>query len=219
MTAGDSRALPRVKICGICRYEDARLALDEGAWALGLIFHRPSPRSIEPDRARDLVQRLPRDTLTIGVFVDRSPRDVQAIVDSVGLAGVQLHGSESPADLRAIRADLRLKAFRVGPDFDASVVDRYPDALVLLDTYRPGQEGGTGVTFDWSLARYVASRRQVVLSGGLGPDNVVAALTELRPYALDVSSRLESAPGKKSPERLRELFARLRRATGPEGKG
>jgi len=210
----------KVKICGITRYEDARTALDAGAWALGFIFHPPSPRYVDSEQARDIVSRLPDDTRSIGVFVDRSAEQVQEIVDYVGLAGAQLHGDESPDTLAAVRAEPLVKAFRVGRSADVASdrsevehlearIGEYTDALILLDTYRKGAHGGTGETFDWSIAYEIASKRRLVLAGGLKPENILEAARTVRPFALDVSSGLEASPGVKDPARVRELFAEL----------
>lgn len=196
----------RIKTCGITRHEDARLALDLGAWAIGLIFHPLSPRSIEPEAARRLVERLPADTLSIGVFVDRPVSEVQDVVDRVGLRGVQLHGNETPEEVAAISASTVIKAFRVGEGFDPGLVDEYQCDLVLLDTFRKGKPGGTGETFDWAVAHAVADRRPTIVAGGIGPHNAIAAIDAANPFAIDVSSRVESSPGVKDHEELQRLF-------------
>jgi phosphoribosylanthranilate isomerase len=210
----------KVKVCGITRYEDARTAIDAGAWALGFIFHPSSPRAVSPDQAREIVNRLPGGTRSIGVFVDRSAEEVQEVVDHVGLVGAQLQGDESPETLDAVRADPRVKAFRVGrpthegggeedvTDLEERIAE-YPGALILLDTYRKDAHGGTGETFDWNIARQVATKRSLVLAGGLKPENIVAAAQTVQPFALDVSSGLEASQGIKDPARIRELFDAL----------
>lgn len=204
----------RIKTCGMARYEDARLALDLGAWALGFIFHRPSPRAIEPDVAREIVRRLPSDTLTVGVFVDRPLQEIESTVEHVGLRGVQLHGRETPGEVAAVTADVVVKAFRVGEAFDPSVVDRYDCDYVLLDTYRKGLPGGTGETFDWTMARLVGERRPTIVAGGIGPQNVREAIRTACPHAIDVSSAVELSPGVKDAEKMRALF----RVVGGDGR-
>lgn len=199
----------RVKVCGITRLEDARRALELGAWALGFIFHRPSPRSIEPGRAREIREALPESARTVGVFVDWPVSEVQEVVEQVGLHGVQLHGEETPADLEALRAPLKYRAFRVGPHFEPDEVEAFGEGPVLLDTYRQGLPGGTGETFDWSVAERLTARRPVILAGGLGVDNALEAIEAASPWAIDVSSRLESRPGEKDLELLEKLFERL----------
>ena len=206
--SGNSESL-RVKICGMTRLEDAQLALDFGAWALGFIFHEPSPRSIHPDEAQKIRAQLPDEAKTIGVFVDRSPEEIQAVVDQVGLHGVQFHGRETPADLEAVNVALKVKAFRVGEQFEPSALDAYPDIPILLDTYRKGLPGGTGETFDWEVAKSLSTQRQIILAGGIGVSNAVEVIEVAHPWALDVSSQLESEPGIKDPTLVRELFNQI----------
>ena len=201
----------KVKVCGITRYDDARTALDAGAWTLGFIFHPSSPRFIDQDRARKIVSRLPAETRTVGVFVDRPSAEVQATVDHIGLAGVQLHGNETFETLAVLKADPRVKAFRVREGAGEvarleALFSGFPAALVLLDTYRKDAHGGTGETFDWQVARELAARRPIVLAGGLTLENVEEAVKVVQPFTLDVSSGLETSPGVKDPERIRELF-------------
>jgi phosphoribosylanthranilate isomerase len=210
-------AEPRVKICGITREADARAALAHGAWALGFIFHRPSPRSIEPEAARRIVQALPPEALTIGVFVDRPIEEVQAIVERVGLKGVQLHGAETPELAARIDAGLVIKAFRVGAGFDPAAVDAYDCELILLDSFREGVAGGTGETFDWEAAKALAARRPLMLAGGIRPENAAAALRAVQPFGIDVSSGVEASPGVKDSEKLAALFASVRGAGGSAG--
>jgi phosphoribosylanthranilate isomerase len=201
-----------VKICGITRYEDARLALDCGAWAIGFVFHPPSPRWISRERAAEIVRRLPAGALAIGVFVDAPLDEVKAIVEEVGLRGVQLHGSEPPDYAARVRAGvLTIKAFRVGRGFDAAGIDPFRGCRILLDAYRPGVPGGTGATFDWSIAREVGTRFPIILAGGLCPENIEAAIEEARPGGIDVSSGVEARPGEKDTFKIRRLFEAVSR--------
>jgi len=207
----------RIKICGIRRLPDALAALEEGAWALGFIFHRPSPRYIEPQAARELLETLrriaSREFLAVGVFVDWPLEELQAAVDLAGLDVAQLHGQESAEYASKVRAKETWKALRVGEQFDPDSIQEWSDVdRVLLDTYRKGTPGGTGETFDWEVARTVQESPPIVLAGGLGPENVIRAIEEVGPDALDVSSGVESAPGEKDLLQLRELFARVRQA-------
>jgi phosphoribosylanthranilate isomerase len=200
-----------VKVCGIRRLEDARAALEEGAWALGFIFHRPSPRYIEPEEARAIIRELPRGALAVGVFVDWPIEALNGVVEEVGLGAAQLHGTEPPGYAARVRAAEVWKAFRVDGRFDPAVVELYPPpARVLLDAYREGVPGGTGETCDWELARRVQAERPIVLAGGLGPGNIVEALRRVEPQAVDVSSGVETEPGVKDRRKLSELFAALR---------
>lgn len=204
--------MTRVKICGIRRPEDALLAAELGAWAIGFIFHAPSPRAIDPSEARRIVDQLRRnnrgaDVLAAGVFVDRSIGEIREIAEIAGLDVVQLHGAELPSVASAVRAREVWKAFRVGPAFDSDAALRFPSvARILLDTYRRDRPGGTGEVFDWTIAREIARKRSLILAGGIRPENVTAAIEVVRPFAIDVSSGVESAPGVKDPELLRALF-------------
>jgi len=199
-----------VKICGIRRREDAELAVELGAWALGFIFHRASPRWIAPEDAAPIVRGIAGRALAVGVFVDWPLDDLNRIVAECGLSAAQLHGTESVEYCAGVRAGEVWKAFRVGGGFVPGVVEPFADcARVLLDTHRQDAAGGTGETFDWSLARRVAERRPIVLAGGIGPDNVARAIAEVGPESVDVSSGVEVAPGIKSEEKMRRLFAAL----------
>ena len=201
----------KVKICGLTTYEDARQALDLGAWALGFILHRPSPRYIEPAAIARIVSRLPPAALAVGVFVDAPLEDVVATVRLARLRGVQLHGVEPPAYADRVPAELVIKAFRVGESFDLSQLEAYPRQTILLDAYHPSAAGGTGLQVDWSLARAAGGVRPIVLAGGIRPDNVEDCLRLARPDAIDVSSGVELRPGVKDPELVRRLFEAVSR--------
>lgn len=196
----------KVKICGISRYEDAVCALDAGAWALGFIFHRPSPRFLEPAEAARIVRRLPREVLTVGVFVDSPIEELNEIVREAGLRGAQLHGKESLEYANGVRAEVVVKAIRVDADFDPESARAFAGHSLLLDTYVPDAAGGTGKAFDWSIARRVGQIRPFILAGGLTPLNVGEAIDAARPEAIDVSSGVESTPGRKDKEKIAELF-------------
>lgn len=199
----------KVKICGITRPGDARLAADLGAAAVGFVFWPGSPRSVDPEEARAIVAELPDAVLPVGVFVDQAVAEVAAIVRRAGLGAVQLHGREDPADFGDLGVRL-IKAVPVGNGFDPAAAAALPaDVTVLLDAHDPERRGGTGRTIDWRLAARVASQRDTVLSGGITPENVRAAVDEVRPYMVDVSSGVESAPGIKDAARLRALFQEL----------
>ena len=201
-----------VKVCGIRRLDDALVAVDSGAWALGFIFHRASPRCINPEDAARIIERLPGEVLTVGVFVDYPIDELNDVVRQAGLGAAQLHGAESPEYAREVEASTIIKAFRVGEEFDVARLEPYQDCSFLLDTYRPGQAGGTGETFDWEIAQRVGEKAPVILAGGLGPDNVREAIRVARPQAVDVSSGVESAPGVKDPAAIRRLFEAVAKA-------
>jgi phosphoribosylanthranilate isomerase len=205
---------PRVKICGITNWADARLAVDAGADALGFNFYRPSPRYIEPAEAARMIGSLPRKVAKVGVFVGERAETIREIVAAAGIGFVQLHGGERPALVRRIAAFRpAIKVFRVRPGFAASRLASYPEAAAfLLDVFRPGLHGGTGERFDWRLARRAARYGRIILAGGLRPENVAEAVASVRPYAIDVCSGVETRPGKKDRAKVRELMRQVERS-------
>lgn len=206
--------MTRVKICGITRWEDARRAAELGADALGFIFHAASPRYIEPARAAEIAGRLPPFISTVGVFVDAPADEIRSTIDVCRLSAVQLHGRETPDFCRGFSVRV-IKAFRVrGARLPAHVADYAVDAL-LLDTYRAGVPGGTGETFDWEVACEAKRLGPVILAGGLRPENVAAAVKQVRPYAVDVSSGVEVAPGRKDHDRMADFVNRVRACAFP----
>jgi phosphoribosylanthranilate isomerase len=201
---------PRVKICGVRRAEDALLACGLGADAIGFVFWPGSPRFVDPECARAIVSRLPAFVSIVGVFVNQEAAYIADVMAVVPLTAVQLHGDESPESYQHLRTRV-IKSVAVHADFDAA---RAHETLplkwtMLLDAHDPIRRGGTGRTVDWHAAEAVARRRPVILSGGLHAGNVAEAIARVCPYAVDVSSGVESAPGVKDPERLRDLFAAL----------
>jgi phosphoribosylanthranilate isomerase len=200
-------AATRVKICGICRAGDAARAVELGASAIGFIFWPGSPRCIAPAQAREIAAQLPADVTAIGVFVDQPAAYVAEVARVVALGAVQLHGSESIEAFAEIRQPL-IKAVQVSEGFQTSTIDGLPASVtVLLDAHDPIRRGGTGRTIDWTLAAAVARQRPTILSGGLTAANVAEAIARVQPLMVDVSSGVESAPGRKDPDKLREFFA------------
>jgi len=198
---------PKVKVCGICRAEDAELAIALGAAAIGFVFWPASPRYCEPDRARAIAAQLPGHITVVGVFVDQPVEQVIQIAQHVPLGAVQLHGSESIAEYDRVREPL-IKAVPVLEGLDPSAVDVVPeDVTVLLDAHDPIRRGGTGRTVNWTIAASIAARRRIILSGGLNASNVRDAIAEVRPHMIDVSSGVESAPGRKDAGKLEAFFA------------
>jgi len=201
----------RVKICGITNLEDAVVAIKAGADELGFNFYLESPRYIFPLRAREIIDQLPISILKVGVFVNETIETIAAIAVIADLDLIQLHGDEDSAfvaDLKA-RAELPvIKAFRVTPDFlPESVLNCQADAI-LLDGYSSKERGGTGDIVDWNVAQRVSDIVQVLyLAGGLSSDNVAEAINKVRPYAVDVCSRIESEPGKKDADKLKRFIA------------
>jgi phosphoribosylanthranilate isomerase len=199
--------MTRVKICGVRRREDALLAAELGADALGFVFWPDSPRFIDPYRALKVLPSLAPFVATIGVFVDQPREYVEGVAQLLNLTAVQLHGSEPPGDYPPRRRVI--KAVPVTDSFDPSALPgTVPrDVMVLLDAHDPIRRGGTGRKVDWSQAAAAARLRPVILSGGLTAANVGTAIAAVGPYAVDVSSGVESAPGIKDPEKLRAFFA------------
>jgi len=207
--------MTRVKVCGVTRIEDAVLAAELGAAAIGLVFWPGSPRWVDPGAAQRIRAALPAHISTIGVFVNQPLEEVRRTADEVGLDAVQLHGEESLAYITELMHPV-LKAVPVAAGFTPASLDRFPpEVTVLLDAHDPVRRGGTGRRIDWSLAAAAASRRPVFLSGGLGPGNIADAIDRVRPYGVDLSSGVESSPGIKDPVRLRALFRAVPGAHAP----
>ena len=213
----------RIKICGITNKEDALMAAEAGADALGFILYPKSPRFVEPDRVAEIISALPPFVTPVGVFVDEEDQEIRRILRRCGLRILQFHGNESPAFCRSFR-EKAIKAFRVGETRNENGntlrerMQNYTVDACLLDTYTRDLPGGTGNTFDWGIAAEVRAALQnspscskrIILSGGLTPDNVAEAIRKVGPYAVDVSSGVESAPGKKDAEKVKAFIRAVR---------
>lgn len=197
-----------IKICGITTEDDALLAVAMGADALGFVF-APSPRQVAVKRVYDITRRLPPEILTVGVFRDEHPRRVAELVHEGGLKAAQLHGHETPDDVAAVFANVRfvIKAVAAG-SLDARRADTFGTGLILLDAPAPG----SGEVFDWSLAGDIAVGPKIILAGGLNPQNVASAIAQVKPWGVDVSTGVESAPGKKDATLMRRFIANARAA-------
>ena len=202
--------MTRVKICGVSDPADARRVADLGAWALGMIFWPQSPRACRLDTAEAIGAELQRRLELVGVFVNATLDEIAETADRCNLSVVQLHGDEGPAYCREVArrtgAEV-MKAVRVRDAAQLHDLQRFYTDFHLLDAYSPRTPGGTGETFDWELAKRHPSTPPVVLSGGLDPDNVGLAIETARPFAVDVASGTETAPGRKDPAKL-AAFAR-----------
>jgi phosphoribosylanthranilate isomerase len=195
----------RVKICGITNLVDALLAVDAGADALGFVFHAKSPRWIIPEQAAEIIKALPPFILTVGLFVNAGLDFVNDTAESCCLDRVQLHGDESPAFCAQVVRPV-IKAFRIKDMASLEPIVNYRVAGYLLDAYSPQAYGGTGLTFNWDIARAAGQYGTIILAGGLTPENVRQAVEAAGPYAVDISSGVEAAPGRKDPVKVREFI-------------
>jgi phosphoribosylanthranilate isomerase len=208
--------MTRVKICGVTNVTDAMAACQAGADALGLNFYARSPRAITVEKAVEIREQLPAGVEVFGVFVNTDSAEIVRIVREARLDAVQLHGDEE-TELVARLSEMVpvFKALRVGPDFSAAELEKYPDATgFLFDAAdrAPGQYGGTGRLADWGVAQQAARGHRIILAGGLNAENVAAAITQVRPYGVDVASGVEATPGTKDHEQVREFIREARRA-------
>lgn len=197
----------KVKICGITNLDDARAAIEAGADALGFVFAleaKSRGRYIEPDAAQEIIAKLPPFVLTVAVCVNETQERLEQYLRFTDR--VQLCGEEDPSLCKGL-GSRAIKSLRVGPAFSLDQLAVYAPTACLLDTFRPGVHGGAGEIFDWRVARAaVECGYSIVLAGGLNPENVAAAIQAVRPDAVDVSSGVEKAPGRKDHERMREFI-------------
>jgi len=207
----------KIKICGITNLDDARAAIEAGAELLGFNFYRPSPRFIEPDEARKIIDSVVRESevIAVGIFVDEPLESVIETVRISGVDAVQLHGDESIAYCADLKSALNgitiIKALRVSDSFQPQTATSYPVDAIMLDAFHDSLRGGTGKTIDWAIAENTRKLvPQFFLSGGLSPENVAEAVERVQPYAVDACSRLELSPGRKDPLRVK-AFVRAAR--------
>ena len=208
-----------VKICGITNQEDASLAVELGADALGFIF-ADSPRQITPQKARHIIRTVPSLVKKIGVFVDEVPTAIKKIIGYCGLDLVQLHGKETPNLCQELMPHT-IKAFRINNEASLQAIQKYQGKVkaLLLDTYSRNKAGGTGNTFDWRIAVKIKNLGiPIILAGGLSPANIGDAIRTVRPCAVDVNSGVEEQPGKKSHDLMKDLMEQVRRFNGRRGK-
>ncbi len=203
----------RVKICGITTVDDALMAVAAGADALGFVFHSLSPRNIGVEAAAAIIREVPPFVQTVGLFVNVPIEYVNDTVEATGLDVVQLHGDETPEYCRLVGRRV-VKAFRIKDIDSLEPIRRYSVAGFLLDAWSPKAYGGTGMTFNWDIAKVAEQYGPIILAGGLTPENVAQAVETVSPFAVDVSSGVESVPGKKDPEKV---LAFIRHAQGVRG--
>jgi phosphoribosylanthranilate isomerase len=204
----------KVKVCGITSYRDASVALGLGADALGFNFYPPSPRYIDPESARRIIRRLPPFVTTVGVYVDADDwHEVERLGRQAKVEVLQLHGNERPEYCRELAHWKLIKTLRIGAGFRPQDLEKFPVSAFLLDTKDPVRFGGTGRTFDWKLAEAIHTQRPLILAGGLCAENVAEAIRTVRPYAVDVCSGVESAPGRKDRRKLVAFMNEVHRAS------
>jgi len=195
----------KVKVCGITNLDDALVAVAAGADALGFVFYDKSPRFINPVKAAEIILRLPPFVQTVGLFVNEETEQINWTVDYCGIDVVQLHGNETPDDCLEVKRRV-IKAFRIQNNISIDPLNKYQVSGYLLDAWSPDAYGGTGRTFNWELAEAAKQYGPVILAGGLIPENVAEAIKVVNPYAVDVSSGVESSLGKKDPQKVRAFI-------------
>lgn len=206
----------KVKICGLTNAEDAAVAVEAGADAVGFVFHRKSPRCAETSAVKAIIRELPPFVLPIGVFVNEEPKVVRDVMDSCGLALAQLHGDETAAYCETLGRPV-LKAIRIRDRGSFLALAEFQGRAgvrgFLVDAFSPDAYGGTGQLADWSLAAEAAAVARILLAGGLTPENVAQAVGQVRPYGVDVSSGVEARPGKKDHAKVRAFVQAVRLAS------
>ena len=198
-----------LKVCGITRMTDALHAVQQGATAIGFVFWPRSPRCVTAEQARAIVAELPSSVTAVGVFVNETVEGIRRAAATAGLTAVQLHGDEPPAYAEALAWPV-LRSVTLDTA-EATIEAWGSDTTLLLDAADPVRRGGTGITVDWSRAAALARRGQVVLAGGLTPDNVAEAIATVRPYGVDVSSGVEESPGVKDFSKVTRFLTSARR--------
>jgi phosphoribosylanthranilate isomerase len=201
----------KVKICGITNVDDALHATACGADALGFVFYAESPRCVTPERVRAISAALPPFVTRVGLFVNETPERIRTVTGECGLDALQLHGDEPPEFCRELPQRV-IKALRIRAAASLAGHESFLVSALLLDAWVGGAYGGTGQAFNWELATGVARQRPVILAGGLTPANVAEAVRQVRPYGVDVSSGVESGPGKKDPQKVAQFIRMAREA-------
>ena len=198
-----------VKICGITNLADAELAVEHGTSAIGFIFYEKSPRAITIQAAKYISERLSASISKVGVFVNHTKDYIARAISSIPLDAIQLHGDESPKFCDQFALPV-FKALRIKNETSLRMMDEFNVEGFLLDSFSDNQYGGTGKPFDWSILKKYQHTTPIILSGGLTPDNIIDAIQEIYPSAVDVNSGVESSPGEKNHEKINYLFNQLK---------
>ncbi len=202
-----------IKICGMTRLGDALAAAENGANALGFIFYPRSPRYVSPEKARELIRRLPPEVIRVGVFVNEPVERVKEIRAFCGLDLLQLHGDESPDYCRQFPSSVLIRAVSPESEEDLLSLETWPCRALLLDRREGALYGGTGRLSNWELAVRIRKRFPLILSGGLNPGNIGEAIRRVVPHAVDVNSGVESSPGIKDPDKIRAVIGEVLRTS------
>jgi phosphoribosylanthranilate isomerase len=205
--------MTRIKMCGMTNISDARSAVEYGVDALGFIFYPKSRRYVSPEKAKEMIRKLPCDVIRVGVFVNQEIREVKEIARFCDFNVIQLHGDESPHYCSQFSGFSLIKAISPRTEAEILRLRDYPVGAVLVDAYEQGRYGGTGRISDWRLAIKVKERHPLILSGGLNTGNIREAIAAVRPQAVDINSGVEISPGKKDPDKIREIVE-IARGTG-----
>jgi phosphoribosylanthranilate isomerase len=200
-----------VKICGITNINDAYVAIKYGADALGFIFYPKSQRYVAPERAKEIIEKLPYDIIRVGVFVNHEIQEVKEIAKFCGLNLIQLHGDESPEYCAQFPISFLIKAVSPRIKEDIRKLRNYPVRAILVDGREQGNYGGTGKNSDWKLAIKIKETHPLILAGGLNKENIREAIEMVRPQAVDINSGVEISPGKKDPDKIREVIELVRK--------
>ena len=202
-----------VKICGITSFKDAKIAVNYGASAIGLIFFQGSPRYVDPGKVKNWILDIPKNVKKVGVFVNEKIENIHSIVRGLNLDFIQLHGHESPDYCDQMIKPV-IKVFRVGDDFDSNVLKDYQVAAFLFDTYQKGRPGGTGENFNWDLIANLKTNAPIILSGGLNAGNILDGIKAVNPSAVDINSGVEFTPGIKDEVKVENIFTKLKNTKG-----
>ena len=200
-----------VKICGITSYEDAEIAINYGASAIGIIFYQYSLRYIHFNQVAKWISKISKSVKKVGVFVNEKQKNIDMIVKELNLDYIQLHGDESPDYCDNMLKPV-IKAFRVNANFDPDILKNFHVHAFLFDTYQKGKQGGTGKTFNWGIISKLKTKTPIILSGGLNPENIIKGIETVCPSAIDVNSGVELEPGIKDKEKVKEIFNALEKS-------
>ncbi|MFN8672256.1 MAG: phosphoribosylanthranilate isomerase [Candidatus Sericytochromatia bacterium] len=203
----------KIKICGITKIEDALLAIELGAWALGFIFYPKSPRYIEPEKAKEIIEKIPKNIKTVGVFVNENLEKVEEIGKTTNISTYQLHGEENNDYCEKLSKEV-IKAFRFKTKEELEIIEEYKNnkniIAFLVDAFSKEAYGGTGHRADWDIAKEVKNYGNLILAGGINEKNINSAILSVNPYAIDLSSSIESEYGIKDHKKTKDFFEELK---------